>query len=94
MELKRITRHTLPTKYDTASYGTICECRVDDTPKLYIQVNKIEEEPHWEPVGSLFEKVLESIHDSDTLIQALLEMIDTNATDFSSLYDILKKKFV
>lgn len=77
MELKRIIRHTLPTKYDSAPFGTLCQANNDDDYQLFIQLSETEE-ARWEPIGYLLEKAFEPMLEDEAFIQELLALIADN----------------
>lgn len=91
MALNYITRHTVPTKYDTAPYGTLCYSMKDeDEYKLFIQLSTIEE-ARWEPIGYLLEMAFEEKLDNEEFINEILNLSTcTSEKSFSTLSKILK----
>ena len=88
MKLNRIVRHTLPTKYDTAPFGTICQANYgDDSFELFIQLND-HGDARWEPVGSLMECAFSEILEHEEFIQELLLL--SVANDNKSFENIAK----
>ena len=93
MELKRIVRHTIPSKYDSAPFGTICQANIgDEDYQLYIQLSE-SEESQWEPMGFLLEKAFESVLQDEEFIKELLFLIGTNEDQsFANIAKILNKQ--
>lgn len=92
MALQYITRHTVPSKYDAAPFGTLCYSMLDeDEYKLYVQLSKVEES-RWEPIGYLLEVALEEKLESEELILELLDLVDRRPNkSFIRLAEILIK---
>jgi hypothetical protein len=92
MALKRIVRHTIPSKYDSAEFGTLCQANYDDTSfELYIQLSHTEE-AHWEPIGSLLETAfMDIIQDEEFLKELLLLAANDEYKSFENIAKILKK---
>jgi len=75
MALKRIVRHTIPTKYDQAEFGTLCQANYDeDRYELYIQLSTTEE-AQWEPIGYLLETAFDEILQDEGFIRELLVLV-------------------
>ena len=92
MALKRIVRHTIPSKYDSAEFGTICQANYDDTAfELYIQLSHTEE-AHWEPIGLLLETAFADILQDEEFINELLALAaKDDYKSFESTATILSK---
>ena len=78
-----LKRYRPPTKYDIAYYGALCKVMIDDDDiyELYIQISE-EEEPHWERLGDLLEKIHEEEYQSEksriSLIETYKKKFDKN----------------
>lgn len=90
MALNYITRHTTPSKYDSAPYGTLCYSMKDeDEYKLFVQLSKTDE-ARWEPIGHLFEEALFEKCEDDEFIAELLALSTTlHNRSFKKLAEIL-----
>lgn len=90
MELKKIVRHTLPTKFDNAPYGTICQVKHDeDSSSLFIQISPCDD-ALWEPIGSIMEKAFEEFLEDQHFIEQLIHLVTTlNEKDFDTIGRIL-----
>jgi len=93
MELKRIIRHTMPSKYDSAPFGTICQANIgDDGYQLYIQLSETEES-RWEPMGFLLEKAFEEMLQDEEFIKELLQLIGSHEyKSFETISKLIKNK--
>ena len=80
MEIKRITRHTLPTKFDLEPFGTLCCCFGDDDCSIYAQISR-NAEPEWVPFGIMFERIFDRIKDETQFQQLLFNLLDENSSD-------------
>jgi hypothetical protein len=90
MEIKRITRHTLPTKFDIEPFGTLCLCFGDyDAISLYAQISKTSE-PEWVPFFMVFERIFDKIQEEPAFQLALFELLDNdNKENLQKLIDYL-----
>ena len=77
MDHKCIIRHTVPTKYDTAPYGTLCQSNTENECKLFIQLSHTEE-AQWEPIGYLLEQAFLPLLTDAEFVQELLNLIPYN----------------
>jgi len=93
MALKRIVRHTIPSKYDSAEFGTLCQANYDDTNyDIYVQLSHTEE-AHWEPIGILFETAFEDILQDEEFIGELINIVsDPENKSYNKLAAILANK--
>ena len=80
MDIKRITRHTLPTKYDQEPFGAICYCFGDNDCSVYVQIGR-NAEPEWVPFGEIFELIFSRIKDEPEFQHIILELFNDNNSD-------------
>ena len=94
MEFKRIVRHTIPSKYDLAPFGTLCQANIgDDGYQLYIQLSELPEEAKWEPIGFLLEKAFEEVLQDEMFITELFHLIGVREyKSFKYIAKILEEK--
>lgn len=73
---KTMIRYTAaPTKYDTAPYSTVCTVHLNDDGtdrRLYIQISKNEQEPHWESVEEVVIRAFKPLFDNPCFIAECL----------------------
>ena len=95
MDSKRIIRHTLPTKFDSAPFGTLCQVNIgDDDRQFYIQLSD-SEEAKWEPLGFLMEDAFKEILEDTEFIEELLNLVRVSEyKSFDTIAEILKKKII
>lgn len=76
--LKYIVRHTMPTRFDEAPFGTLCQVNGDENQSdIYVQLST-SNEPQWESLGFLLECAFrDKLNDMD-FIEELLNLIDTS----------------
>ena len=78
MEVKQITRHTIPNKFDVEPFGTLCFCYGDyDACSLYAQISKTAE-PEWVPFFTVFEHIFERVKEEPAFQTILFELLDNN----------------
>ncbi|MFI5332584.1 MAG: hypothetical protein ACHQVS_00615 [Candidatus Babeliales bacterium] len=51
-------RHSAPTKYDQAPYGTLCEVINSEGNQLYVQRSRDEENPLWVHMGDVSDELV------------------------------------
>lgn len=69
-----------PTKYDTASYGTVCALHLNDegtARRFYIQIAEDESNPHWIPVEELVVMAFKPLFENPCFIQDCLSKVKT-----------------
>lgn len=87
--MQRIIRHTIPNKYDTAPFGTLCQSMNDDnTYKLFIQISKTDE-AHWITIGSALELAFYSNIEDEKFLQEILHLIDEPQKNYKKLINLL-----
>ncbi|MGD0331185.1 MAG: hypothetical protein ABSB40_12220 [Nitrososphaeria archaeon] len=93
MALNRIVRHTIPNKFDSAEFGTICLANYSDTPcELFIQLSHTDE-AEWEPIGHLLESAFCDLLQDEEFIVELINMAATpNTKSYKNITTILAKK--
>lgn len=71
-----IIRHTKPTRFDEAPFGTVCQISGDENQcEIFVQMSKTNI-PQWEPIGFLLEcAFVEKLNDMD-FIEELFNLID------------------
>lgn len=93
MDHKRIVRHTFPTKFDSAPFGTICQANIGpDDMQLYIQISETEE-AQWEPIGLLLENAFKEIlQDTEFIDEILILIASSEYKSFDKIAAILRNK--
>jgi hypothetical protein len=91
MALNRIVRHTIPNKYDSAEFGTLCQANYnEDSYDIFIQLSHTDE-AQWEPIGYLLEKAFEPMLENEEFIQEVLVLLANNKS-FENIATLLLKK--
>jgi hypothetical protein len=94
MTLKSIVRHTLPSKFDHAEFGTICQANYDDERfELFVQLAANDtEEALWEPISSLLESAFLEVLQNEEFLKELLNLVATTENkSFAAMAAILAK---
>jgi hypothetical protein len=93
MALNRIVRHTVPNKYDSAGFGTLCQANYNETSfDIFIQLSHTDE-AQWEHVGYLLESAFSELLQNEEFITELINIISTNDNkSYKNLAAILNKK--
>ena len=87
------TRYTMPTKYDIAPFGTLCQV-VGDGGEIYhvlIQISHDEKRANWMPVGQFFERIFSPIINNSSFIKECLNLFEINKGDYQKIATVLLK---
>lgn len=69
-----LIKYSVPTKLDTAPFGTIWKALIGDTGKeTYIQLSIDVESPRWEKLGFLLEKAFEDQLQDEKFMNEILK---------------------
>lgn len=68
-----IIRHSIPTKYDSWPFGTVCKSIkiYKDEFDIYVQVSHTEDSPIWESVGTFNKNTEGTVQDEVSRIVSL-----------------------
>lgn len=87
-EVKILTRYNVPTKYDSAPYGTLCIVylstdnqleKIDE--KLFIQVSQDEQHPHWLSTAHILEQIFFKSFKKQAFLKEILDLFKTIEQD-------------
>ena len=95
METKQIVvRYSVPTRYDTAPFGTLYQVHGDDHQDkvLYIQVSHDVDQPEWMRMSDFLEHVFRNEIYDYRFVSALLDMFHDDTLSMDIVGDLLKSQ--
>jgi hypothetical protein len=90
VERNCIIRHTIPTKFDNAPFGTLCQSKIDEDYKLFIQFSTTDE-ACWLPIGYILEKAFSPLFSNEQFIAEIL-LLASHKKDFKNISKILLER--